>query len=66
MTIGEKGIDLMINIRELIDHSQCADMATRYHLGKFNHGNSSRLLHEFLKDKATEEEILKIYKEGLR
>lgn len=65
MAIGQKGIDLALNVRALIDHSQCTDMATRYHLGQFNHGNSCRLLHEFLKEQATEEEILKIYPRGL-
>lgn len=65
MGIGESGIKLAVNIKELIDHSQCSDMATKYQVGKFNHANSCRLLHNFLKDKATEEEIKIIYPKGL-
>lgn len=65
MSIGKSGMELIVNIRELIDHSQCADMATRYHEGKFNHGNTCRLLHVFIRENASKEEIKEIYPKGL-
>lgn len=65
MALNKSGIELFINIRELIDHSQSADMATRYHKGKFNHGNTCRLFHNFIRENATEEEIKELYPKGL-
>lgn len=65
MAIGESGVKLALNIRELIDHSQSADMVTNYHKGRFNHGNSCRLLHQFLRENADEKEIKLIYPKGL-
>ena len=65
MAIGKEGIELFENVRKLIDHSQCADMATKYHAGKFNHANVGRLLHDYLRVNATDEEIKEIYPRGL-
>lgn len=65
MAIGKEGIELFASIKELVDHSQCTDMATKYHSGKFNHSNIYRLMHNYLRANATEEEIKKLYPRGL-
>lgn len=65
MTIGKEGLELFSNIRELIGHSHSSEMATKYNAGKFNYGNTCRLMHDYLRINATEEEIRELYPKGL-
>lgn len=65
MGLSKETIEFFKKSRELVDHSQSMAMATNYKPRDFNYSQYGILLTKALKEVGDEEEIRKVYPNGL-
>lgn len=65
MALSEETIEFFKKTRELIDHTQSMAMATNYKIKAFNYSHYGKLLTKALKEVGDEEEVKKVYPNGL-
>lgn len=65
MNLSQETIEFFKKSRELIDYSHSMEMATNYKPKEFNYSHYGLLLIKALKELGNEEEIKKIYPNGL-
>lgn len=63
--MGPTMFEFMKMSRELLDHAHCSEMATNYHIGFFDYGYYTRLLHKVVLEKGDADEIKALYPSGI-